>query len=618
MMETSVSVKEREETKAKKTILARIAVTVLCVGLSAVATTPFFFIGREEPGKAGLSLRMPITHDMHLHFEQIKSFYTGISSGEIYPRWEEDTNRGFGAPTGSYYPPGFYYLTSALYPILGDWIYVLLAAHLIVMVAAASAIYLYARRVMSRFAAAVAMVAYIFLPYHLLDQYQRAALAELLSFVWMPLLMLFGERLFRERVVVEEEAGATVPAQGQSLTTRRAMLNVAGLALSYSAFLWSHPPTAYQFTLAFGIFALLLTWRRRDLKGLFLVGAGMALGIGLTSAYLYPAAVEQDLIRHDYISSTWPYHVTYVFLHALPYLHESHLGFFRLVDGIWVFNTAAIVAGAIGLLAFRPRALRFAPGLKERVLLWVVMGGFAAFMMLEVSKYIGQYIPKIDIGVFTWRMLSITTLIAALLAGAFAEAVIHAFRQRRTLEWVAFAALAMLITLGGAAFSGVAVVGSMLWAPEFVPSLEHVNFATIPATSSSYPDELPVVERAELAAGAGTISIENWQPEHRALTVDLQASDTLIIRTFNFPGWTATVDGRPVEIRTWHRAGEIAIDLPPGNHHVRLDFLDTPPRRLGSRVTIIAFLVVMAMLLTPLVGRKLNRAEGDQTKGENE
>src|SRR5436853_4207181 len=92
-----------------------------CFILSAIASIPYFFIANPLPGQSRWSLRMPATHDMHAHYNQMRSFKEGLASGEVYPRWEADTNRGFGAPTPSYYPPGVYYLTSACFAVTGDW-----------------------------------------------------------------------------------------------------------------------------------------------------------------------------------------------------------------------------------------------------------------------------------------------------------------------------------------------------------------------------------------------------------------------------------------------------------------------------------------------------------------
>ena len=640
-----------QKEKERKT---RLLIALLCVALSGLAVVPFFFMGRTNAEGGGLELKMPATHDMHLHYEQMRSFYKGLSAGAIYPRWEEDTNRGFGAPTMSYYPPGVYYLTSLFYAMSGDWIRALLNAHLLMMLASAAAIYVYARRFLTRFAAVTAMAAYIFLPYHLLDQYQRGAIAELLGFIWMPLMLLFGEKLFRRS---QDEQAAENPASKRSRTAYL-LLNFAGLAASYGAFAWSHPPTAYQFTLAFGVFLLVLAWLRRDFKGLVYAGLGVALGLAISAAYLYPAAVEQELIRHEYISETWPYHNTYVFVHDLYYI-DSHHPFFRLIDSIWIFGTVLIAVCAVLLLAAKSYSRLLKPSLRQHVLLWVILGGFATFMMTKLSYPIGRYIPKIDIGVFTWRMLAITTLVLALLAGACVQAAIDAAKQRQASGRLVLGSLAAVIAVGGIIF-GVGIVALPVSnAPVFVPSLEHVNFATIPRTANEDLFALPVVDPAELVAGKGEVAVERWDPHHRAIRAEMREPDLLMIRTFDFPGWIVTVDGQPAEISHGRAArisltketervtingrerqvglnedfealvranslsketilangqpaevmetedlGDIILELPAGTHHVKLDFTDTSPRRVANFTTVIAVCAVVAMMIAGFVMKR--------------
>src|SRR5262249_56265896 len=94
-----------------------------------------------------------------------------------------------------------------------------------------------------------------------IDQYQRGALAELLGFVWMPLIMLFIEQLFDRPRSPSPFANAS-PEQPIEVKTavpvvrldpRRSVVRgataVAGLALAYGAFLWSHPPTPFHSSL---------------------------------------------------------------------------------------------------------------------------------------------------------------------------------------------------------------------------------------------------------------------------------------------------------------------------------------------------------------------------------
>ena len=572
--------KANENLKSTDERTKRFAAGLLCIGLSAFAVVPFFFMGRSEAGSA-FKLRMPITHDMFLHYDQMRSFYNGLAAGELYPRWEEDTNRGFGAPTTSYYPPGIYYLTSAFYAVTQDWLLALMSTHLVMMIAAAAALYFYARQSMGLGAAIAAMAAYIFLPYHLLDQYHRGAMAELLVFVWMPPMLLFGERLIKSSSSTRESS---------------TFASVFGLAVTYGAFLWSHPPTAYQFTLGFGVYVVVLAVLRREWKGLISIGFALALGIGLASAYLLPAVIEQDLIHREYIAETWPYHKTYIFVHDL-YNSDVHRAFFKLVDAIWISGTATIAVAGIVLLWIKRQAIAADNTLKQRVLLWILIGGLASFMMTSASMPVGKLIPKIDIGVFTWRMLSVTTLVVALLAGALTQAAVEAGKHKSRYDRALFLSLAALIVIGGAVFSAIAVARPMTNAYVFEPEPEHLNWATIPSSAPADPTELPdEVPQAELATSEnGAVVVEEWKPEHRVLRASLKQDDQLLIRTFNFPGWTAAVDGVQVPIRSSEDLGSIEIEMPAGTHRITLDFLDTKPRRTFRIVSLSALVIVLGL-----------------------
>jgi len=544
---------------------ARAAVVLMSILVSAAAVVPFFFMGHPLTGGSRWDLRMPWTHDMFLHYDQMRDFYQGLAAGEVYPRWEEDTNYGFGAPTTCFYPPGVYYLTAGFYPIFHDWTRVLLVAHLLMMGGSAAAIYFLARRYMSRAAAVAVMFAYVVFPYHTIDQYHREALAELLSFVWMPLIMLFADQL---------------------LAAARPWLPLAGLALSYGAFLWSHPPTAYQFSFVFCPFLVLLALWRRNWRGLLWAGAGFALGAGLSAAYLFPAAMEQNLIRHEIIEKIWPYHETYLFMYAG--YSRRYFDFFQLLNWSWCFDVAVILGASTAILILASR-------LRKITIFWTAIGCWASFLMLHISAPLGRHIPKIDIGVFSWRMLAITTLIAALLVGALVQAAMEARRGKRAGRLTLFGALATFALCGGTMFTVFGVMAPVTNEDAFQPEEEHTNYAIIPRTAPERTDDLPDVERANLDP-PGTVRIRDWKPQHRVIDVSSNAPSRLFVRTFNYPGWAATIDGAPSRASTDQETGAMLFSLPAGTHVVALDFLDTPVRRTGARITMVSFLIALTAL----------------------
>ncbi|HKG20425.1 MAG TPA: hypothetical protein VKC34_00885, partial [Blastocatellia bacterium] len=255
------------------------------------------------------------------------------------------------------------------------------------------------------------------------------------------------------------------------------------------------------------------------------------------------------------------------------------------------------------LLFRKPRAESYKPALKRGVLLWLVLGAFACFMTVKISEPLGRLIPKIDIGVFTWRMLSIATLAAALMAGACTQAAISAWRERRVAALLAFGFLSLLIVVGGAAFSAFAVAGPMFRSSAFLPSLEHVNLATIPRTAFEDPLELPFVPKIRFENEHGTVSIDRWESEHREFELRLDEPDRILVRTFNFPGWTATRDGEVIPILTGEELGDINLELPAGAHRIKLDYMNTPPRRAGKLISIFSLSVLMAAFAYALSAR---------------
>ena len=64
----------------------------------------------------------------------------------------------------------------------------------------------------------------------------------------------------------------------------------------------------------------------------------------------------------------------------------------------------------------------------------------------------------------------------------------------------------------------------------------------------------------------------------------------LLVGTFAYPGWTASIDGTPAEIQTDSRFGAIQIQVPAGEHEIQLEFGSTPARRIGAVLSALAAL----------------------------
>ncbi|HMB28858.1 MAG TPA: hypothetical protein VKS99_12170, partial [Blastocatellia bacterium] len=443
-------------------------------------------------------------------------------------------------------------------------------------------------------ASLIAAAVYVFAPYHLINQYQRGAMAEFLSFIWTPLVLLFAERLLSDS------------------SRRELLLSFAGLSASFGAFLLSHPPTAYQFLLVLGpCFVVWAIWMKRR-RGLLFVGCALGFGLMIAAAYFLPAVAEQGLVNYDDVERTWPYHASYVYDFAQKVYDRGGDSFFTRLDRIWTFNALAILllGGAAMNRTFRSYE-SYKPHLGpihddspgKRVWMWVWAGVIACFLMTKYSEPIGRLIPKIKIGVYSWRMMTLTSFAVAMLAGACFEirrgrpaclprtGVTDNYRGRHAglpLRWGA----SLMILIGALAVSAWYVAWPMWRAQSFEPNLEHYNYATLPR---GVPREAPPMDRARLASGDGRVTIERWAPELRRLRVEMEKPDQLQLRTSNFAGWTATVDGVLAEIKKGS-VKNIVIDLPAGEHAVALELRSTPVRRVGNVVTILSLALLFSII----------------------
>src|SRR6266498_1501600 len=345
---------ESDIRKARGRLNERLGVLFALVAMTAIATLPFFVIGEDQ--KVGCcGGEMPVTHDSWMHLNQMRAFYRGLEAGRLYPRWDDETHGGYGAPTLAFYPPGAYYVTSFFYFLTRDWSKVWIGFYWLASFASAAAVY-------------------VFAPYHLINQYQRGAMAEFLSFIWTPLVLLFAERLLADS------------------SRRELLLSFAGLSASFGAFLLSHPPTAYQFLLVLGPCFVVWAIRMKRRRRLLIIGCALGFGLMIAAAYFLPAVAEQNLVNYDDVERTWPYHASYVYDFAQKVYDHAMDSFFSRLDRIWAFNALAILllGGAVlngtyrSYESYKPDSGPIPDSvLRKRVWLWAWAGLIASFLRSE-------------------------------------------------------------------------------------------------------------------------------------------------------------------------------------------------------------------------------------------
>src|SRR5215207_8123622 len=172
-------------------------------------------------------------HHVYFLFEYNRLVQDGI----WWPRWSPDFAFGYGYPFFNIYAPLSHFLAALLLRFLGfGYTAAVESIFGLSVLGSAATMYLFVRSWGGRQAALLAALVYVYFPYHLLNLYVRANLAESMAFVWMPLCLWCIRQL-----IVRPHYGW-----------------LAGLAAGYAALMLTSNLIVVLFSPFLGLYALVL------------------------------------------------------------------------------------------------------------------------------------------------------------------------------------------------------------------------------------------------------------------------------------------------------------------------------------------------------------------------
>ncbi len=548
-------------------------------------------------------------HDVYFIFEYVRA----LRDGDWFPRWLPDMTFGLGYPLFNIYAPLATQVGVAFYLLGLDYTAAVEAVFVLSIFLAALAMFAFLRGAVGEAPALAAAVAYTYAPYHLFDMYQRAAMAESFTFVWMP-LVLWGIRSVMER--------PTWP-------------RITGLALAYAGLMLTSNLVAVVFTPVAAAYGLVTAWRlgraplaakpQGRLVGLQRVGAAAAgglAGLGLSAWFWVPA-----LLEFRYVNQSQWYGGYYDY-------HQHFVYFFQLFHPRWGFGISVpgpddVISYQLGLVLY----LLALPGL------WVAWrsrderrwtGGYmalvalvSAFLTTAASTWVWEHVPGVAFAQFPWRYLMVTVLALAILVGlglTAAPARTRALVRRRDV--LALCAAGLLIW-GSQPYLYVEVVDPLPeQGPPGLPALMRFQASEDEMTGvTAFARAIPrwsglaelmvrgqdVRTRVDYAHvpedGSLRVRTLRYRSSEEIVWVDARRPGLrLVFNVQMYPGWTAyiyDVTGQHLEqVLPWTSLevtdpyGKVTVPLPEGEHIVVLRFDDTPPRRWGRWLTFITLAVL--------------------------
>jgi Gpi18-like mannosyltransferase len=549
-------------------------------------------------------------HSVYFLFE----FDRVIQDGIFYPRWLPDFTFGYGYPFFNIYGPGAFYIGEALHLFGFDFVTATKIVFALAILLSGPAMFGFVKRLTgSSQAAFLSGLVYVYIPYHVADTYVRAALAESVALIFLP-LALWG---FCETVV----------------NPRRTAIVAA--AMAYSAMVFTHNGIALFFTPVLGIWVLFLmvgelrkkggkapvsTFIRFGLPSL----AALGLGLGLAAVFVLPLALEFSFVRTDqWLANYYDYANHFVYLFQL---FNPSWGYGISVPG--PHDEMSFQLGVVPMLlaVFSLIAVARNPnGTRRFWIFFLAMTIIVVLLMLPMSLPLWEALRLVTFAQFPWRLLTLTTVSLAVLAGAIVATEPHNNAGGLSLPTLL---LGLLILLGSYPYltaqtqleakegpvsilglfrfqqSAGEMTGSTAWVQE-IPTwspMADVYFAgkkvksKIDFTSFANPDD---VWFGVDQTGKG-LRANGERVFYRSQVDNLP----IVFNIFYYPGWSAyLVDPsnnaiiRPLPLEAVGKLGRIQARVPKGEHWLMLRFDDTPPRIAGQWISALSVLLALGLLI---------------------
>lgn len=521
------------------------------------------------------------SHDGLFHLYRLVALDGAVRAGVFYPRWFPEFAFGYGHPVLNFYGPLSYYW-GLPFTLLGfDAVAAMKLVLATGLIASALGMYRFARLHLTKRAALVAAVVYVYLPYHLIDLYIRGAVAEFLAFVWFPVVLWTFHHLVAE-------------------PGKHTVFWLAGASLSLVALGITHSLSALIFGPVLAGYLLLLLGRRGNWRAVGRLAIAFLLTVLLSAFYWLPVAVESRYVGLGHgVSQGYRDHL----LSLAQVMSASLLYDYSLDPAVpiafplgWV--QVAFLVAAWFLLGSRPH--------RPFILFFLVVALGSMFMLTTLSLPVWRlFEPALAFLQYPWRFQAITALATAFLAGALVTGLPRPARRGYDLLiglilvvtgiW-AMGSLSVRWFIPDLSLQGMWYMDRSLgqigatWTGEYLPIwVQEQRWAiSHPLPQSSAGTERLPTESPAIAQGSLRLTGVGYTRYEFTLSAEQRA--TLTLHQFYYPGWEADWQGESVPARPRGVLGLATFDLAPGNGPLIVRLRLTPSQRWGTILSLIAFL----------------------------
>lgn len=635
--------------------------TLSCLALTPLAAPGYFYDA----------------HDGRHSVFYLIMFDASIQDGALWPRWAMHHLQGYGYPTFiiqaplGFYIAEFFILLGAGYTLAAKltWMFGFLTG-------AAGIYYLLlywlceakiqapyeaphkeveAREQLAHLCAVFAGLLYVFIPYHLVDIYVRAALNDTLLFAWFPWVFLAFDRLltrgrtsgWQRRLII-----ALFCMAATLLTHTFALISFAPLVVTFVLLLlwqtWRYPVKAGKSGTRLTEITL-HSWQTIVVPR-FLLATVAGFGVLLLCAnFILPLLLEgPHLDNQVYTTSTYDFRRHFVY-------------FGQFITPYWGYGFSDDPTGVNDGMPFELGLMASVPLLVTLYLLFDWASGSAAavkaedeeegnqtkrimstmtyltvvtfvllYTMTPAARSLWEILTPLAVIQFPWRLLSLTAFTVSALSGLTLWNLLLGWKKRMNQnafprQWSEQASggliLGILVIFASYQYVAARLEPVEPWRedgraifrfeqqhPDMIAYTEWVKepFQESPMTANyaaeGYREDYSedgLLDRLAIIQGNGKIISQYSRGSSMGGIVTVDGPATVRLNVTYFPGWQVRVNDEKVDHRVSDPYGLVEVDLVPGTHRIDMQMGATRVRRVGTILSYLTLGLVLRLLFWP-------------------
>ncbi|OGH14537.1 MAG: hypothetical protein A3G66_02100 [Candidatus Levybacteria bacterium RIFCSPLOWO2_12_FULL_39_17] len=499
------------------------------------------------------------SHDGEAIIARFGAYVKASNDGQFPLRWAGDLNFRYGSPVLIfYYPlPGIFLIPlNAIGISLENTFKIIIGFSFILSFVS---FYLWIRElVKDEYAALLGGILYGLTPYHFLNLYVRAGVAELMALSLVPLVFLFIEKASKKVDLRYVIAGGVL----------------------YGLLILSHNSVSLLFTPIFLAYSFL---RGKNKQAIFQSLSILILGLFISAFFWLPAIVEAKYTNAK------------LFIDMFKLQFPS---FWKLVYSPWGFgpevNRERGLSPQIGpmnlfLVIISLLFLFKKNESKKLFIFWFVVFLLSTLLILNISTPVWEIVPFLKSLQYPWRIVGISSFAAVVLVSLWLRSVNNFFR------------LAIL--------AAILIYSIQFLKVNYIPSKPDSFYFNYSSTTYYHSEASPIwtagdfgdypKKNIEIISGQGSINASKRKSNIHEFTVKGETALEVLDNTVYFPGWQVLVDGgkTPIEFQNAYHRGLITFRVPKGEHLIKVIFGESPLRLFADLISLTTLFCIFLLIL---------------------